>query len=335
MHQVLVLVGNDSEAILMAPLVHRLRSLPSLRTVVYVAEQHRQLFGRMFGNCCACPDEKFDALQLDYGADLLSCINRMSERGEPDCALAYGAPVAVVDSFRLSSHAGNQDVCLRLCQLDYSGSKRADRGEIRLAGKGYFVWTETARHDLLLQGVAREKIYLADSMLREALQMVAARIGKDDELKAELAAAFPFLDPNRRLILVTEHRHAYNDARLESLCRALKRLAMRPDVQVVYVVQPDSMHKRIVDKAFAGHPNIVLIQPQGYVHLIYLMQSAYLVMTDPGNFLRETPSLEKPVLVLRDAGESPETVDWGTTRLIGTDAEQILRECTLLLEDAS
>ena len=42
--------------------------------------------------------------------------------------------------------------------------------------------------------------------------------------------AFCF-DSNRRLIFVTGHRLGNQDGRLESLCRAIKRLAMSLDMQ--------------------------------------------------------------------------------------------------------
>lgn len=224
---------------------------------------------------------------------------------------------------------------LRLHQLNYPSSTGSERREIELTGTFNFVPSDFSRSERRKEGIAYETIYVTGSMLVEAVQMAAARIGKDDVLKADLAAAFPFLDPNRRLIFVTEHRHARRGARLDGLYRALKRLAMRPDLQVACSVMSDSMHDRIMAEIFAGYPNITLIRPQDYVHLTYLMQSAHFVLTDQDDYLQEALSLRKPVLIMRNAGEFPKAGDWGTTKLVGTDSEHILRECSLFLDDQS
>lgn len=335
MRKILVVVGNYSEVIVMAPLVHRLRALPSLQTVIYVTDQHLQMFNQMFGHSGIQPDEELGQIQLEQGSSVLRCIDQILEKHQPDCVLAHGDSATEIETFLLQNPVGNVEAGLRMYELHYPSSQETNCREIDLIGTCYFVPSEGARKNLLLEGVASEKIYLADSMVVDALRMVTERISNDDALKADLAASFPFLDSNRRLILVTRHRHGNQDGRLESLCRAIKRLAMRPDVQVVYPVHPDSRMNEVVDEIFANHPNITLIQPQDYVHFVYLMQAAYLVLTDPDDFLKEALSLGKPVLVMRDAAERPEAVDAGTIKLVGTDGERILRECTMFLDDPS
>jgi UDP-N-acetylglucosamine 2-epimerase (non-hydrolysing) len=58
-----------------------------------------------------------------------------------------------------------------------------------------------------------------------------------------------------------------------------------------------------------------------------------LILTDSGGVQEEAPSLGKPVLVMREKTERPEAVEAGTSRLVGTSVESIVRECTLLLSD--
>jgi UDP-N-acetylglucosamine 2-epimerase (non-hydrolysing) len=161
---------------------------------------------------------------------------------------------------------------------------------------------------------------------------VAERIRNDDALSTKLAADFSFIDPNKRLILVTGHRHENHDARLESLCRALKRLAVRADVQVVVPVPPDSSVNEVMDEICADFPNIALIQLQGYLHSVYLMLAAYFIVTDPGNTPKEALSLSKPVLEMPDMSGRPET---GTLNPVELDADRILQECIMLLDDPS
>ncbi|HLW76876.1 MAG TPA: UDP-N-acetylglucosamine 2-epimerase, partial [Bryobacteraceae bacterium] len=83
------------------------------------------------------------------------------------------------------------------------------------------------------------------------------------------------------------------------------------------------------------HPNIELVEPLDYVSFVDAMRCAYLILTDSGGIQEEAPSLGKPVLLLREKTERPEAVEAGTVKLVGTDAETIVRETTRLLDDPS
>lgn len=335
MRKILVVAGNYSEAILMAPLVQRLRTMPSLQTLVYVADQHRQLFDRILGSCVIQPDEESDPFQQEQIEGKAHCIDRMIERHQPDCVLAHGDSTTAMGSLLLNNPAGSLEAGLRMYELHYPGSRRAACREIDLVSTYYFVPSEAARDNLLIEGVAAEKIYLTDSVVIDALQMVAERIRNDDALKADISAAFPFLDSNRHLILVAGDRRGNRDERLESLCRAMKRLAIRPDVHVVYSLHPDLRMSGIVDEMCADIPNITLVQPQDYIHFVHLMQTAYLVLTNPDEPLIAALSLKKPVLVMSDTNGRLDAVDEGSAKQVGTDGESILRECTMFLDDPS
>jgi UDP-N-acetylglucosamine 2-epimerase (non-hydrolysing) len=63
------------------------------------------------------------------------------------------------------------------------------------------------------------------------------------------------------------------------------------------------------------------------------MKKSRIILTDSGEVQEEAPSLGKPVLVMRDITEKPEGVEVGTARLVGTDAETIISQVELLLND--
>jgi UDP-N-acetylglucosamine 2-epimerase (non-hydrolysing) len=80
-------------------------------------------------------------------------------------------------------------------------------------------------------------------------------------------------------------------------------------------------------------PGITLLPPVDYRTLLHLMESCRLVLTDSGGLQEEAPSLNKPVLVLRETTERPEAVAAGATRVIGTDPARIISETYRLLDD--
>jgi UDP-N-acetylglucosamine 2-epimerase (non-hydrolysing) len=148
-----------------------------------------------------------------------------------------------------------------------------------------------------------------------------------------MSSRFPFLDPAKRLLLVTGHRRENFGAGFERICKGLAKIARRGDIQVVYPVHLNPNVMEPVHRHLSGMGNIHLIEPQDYLPFVYLMQRAHIILTDSGGVQEEAPSLGKPVLVMRDATERPEAVDAGTVRLVGTDDVLMVAELTRLLDD--
>jgi UDP-N-acetylglucosamine 2-epimerase (non-hydrolysing) len=332
MRKILVVIGTDSEAIRAVPLIHCLCAIPSIQTVVCIAAQDSQLLASELENFGFLVDVNLELIRQTVNADLAPGVDRVIGKHRPDFVLVYGDASAAMASFSRHASFGNLETGLRMYELHYHSEEHANPRTIDLTATRYFVSSEASRADLLRDGVSPENIFITDSTEVDAVMMVAERIRNDDALNTKLAADFSFIDPNKRLILVTGHRHENNDGRLESLCRALKRLAARTDVQVVFPVHPDSAVNEVVDEICADFPNIELIQPQGYLHSVYLMLAAYFIVTDPGNTPKEALSLSKPVLEMPDLSER---TNLATPNPVERDADLIVHECTLLLDDPS
>ena len=88
-----------------------------------------------------------------------------------------------------------------------------------------------------------------------------------------------------------------------------------------------------VRRMLAGSPDITLVSPLDYLSLVHLANYSYLIVTDSGGLQEEGPSLGKPVLVLRNVTERPETVAAGMARVIGVETETIVAEISRLLDD--
>ena len=141
------------------------------------------------------------------------------------------------------------------------------------------------------------------------------------------------LNHSKKLVLVTAHRRESFGDGFECICRALVELASREDVQIVFPVHPNPNVRRPVEQHLAGHDNILLLEPLGYVTFVDLMRNAHMILTDSGGIQEEAPCLGKPVLVLREKTERPEAVAAGTARTVGTSVARIVSESIRLLED--
>jgi len=168
----------------------------------------------------------------------------------------------------------------------------------------------------------------------DALFRIVERFDKDTELAGSLETQFPFLNPDRRVVLVTGHRRESFGGGFERICEALNRTARAfPDVDIVYPVHLNPNVREPVNRLLSGLDNVHLIEPLDYLPFVYLMSRSYLILTDSGGIQEEAPSLGKPVLVMRDTTERPEAVDAGTVELVGTDVERICERLQSLLTD--
>jgi UDP-N-acetylglucosamine 2-epimerase (non-hydrolysing) len=197
----------------------------------------------------------------------------------------------------------------------------------------HFAPTSAARANLLAEGVAADTVHVTGNTVIDALLDVAGRVRTDVGLQARFNDKFSALNPLKRLVLVTGHRRENFGAGFESICNALRDIADRGDVQVLYPVHLNPNVQEPVRRILSDHQDIILLEPQEYLPFVYLMDRAALLITDSGGVQEEAPSLGKPVLVMRDTTERPEAVAAGTVRLVGTDRQRIVEEANRLLDD--
>jgi len=200
----------------------------------------------------------------------------------------------------------------------------------------HFAPTPGARQNLIDEAVDPKTIHVTGNTAVDALFAALALIEKDPWLQDRFAAQFSFLDPAKRLILVTGHRRENFGEGFQNICRALAQVAAnRPDVQILYPVHLNPNVCGPVRKILGNMEgsNIFLIDPLEYLAFVYLMNRSYMIVTDSGGIQEEAPSLGKPVLVMREVTERPEGVQAGAIKIIGTQAAQIRSSIERLLSD--
>lgn len=341
--KILVVLGTRPEAIKMAPLIHALRAEERLETLVCLTAQHRQMLDQVLHIFGIQADIDLNLMKqgqrlTELTANVLHAMDGVFELHHPDCVLVHGdtttAMTAALAAFYRHIPLGHVEAGLRTYDMHHPWPEEMNRRVIDLMATHYYAPTAQSRDNLLREGVPAERIHVTGNTVIDALLMTVQRITHEPGLAQRLAQAFPFLEAGKRLILVTGHRRENHGGRMESMCRALKQLADRPDVQVLYPVHPNPSVREVVDVVCGARPNITLIEPVDYEHFVYLMQRAHIILTDSGGIQEEAPSLGKPVLVLREVTERPEAVAAGTVKLVGTDAARIVAECERLLDDA-
>lgn len=340
--KVLTVFGTRPEAIKMAPLVKALEKEPTIDSRLCVTGQHREMLYQVLDLFGISPDHDLEIMKAkqdltDITAGVLRGMRDVLAQEKPDRVLVHGDTTTTLTASLAAYYAqvpvGHVEAGLRTGNIYSPWPEEMNRKLTGGIADLHFAPTERSRDALLREGVASKDILVTGNTVIDALLEVADRIETDQALAEELAARFPFLDPERRLVLVTGHRRESFGDGFRRICQALGDLAERDDVQIVYPVHLNPNVQGPVHETLSGRENVHLIEPQDYLPFVYLMTRAYLIITDSGGVQEEAPSLGKPVLVMRDNTERPEALEAGTVHLVGTDRDRIVDAANRLLDD--
>ncbi|WP_294203998.1 UDP-N-acetylglucosamine 2-epimerase (non-hydrolyzing), partial [uncultured Sphingomonas sp.] len=196
----------------------------------------------------------------------------------------------------------------------------------------HFAPTETAAAALRAEGIDPAKVHVTGNSVIDALHWTRARIAAEPALAADLDPILTRM-AGKRIVLVTTHRRENFGDGMAAIARALRRIADRPDVGIVFPVHPNPNVVAVMDEVLGDHLAIARIAPLDYPHFVRALDAAHIVLTDSGGVQEEAPALGKPVLVMRETTERPEGVAAGTARLVGTDEDRIVGEVLALLDD--
>lgn len=341
MKRVMVVFGTRPEAIKMAPVVAALRETGEIEVLVAITAQHRQMLDQVLDLFGLVPSVDLDLMQPrqklpELFSRILLGMSETIQRLHPDLVLVHGDTSTTLAStlaaFYSHTPVGHVEAGLRTDNLLSPWPEEANRRLTSPLASLHFAPTERARMNLANEGIS-EGVFVCGNTVIDALLDVAARIQNDTELRASLARQFSYLDPDRRLLLVTGHRRENLGVGFENICTALHTLAARQDVEVVYPVHLNPAVREPVNRILGDAPNVHLIEPLDYLPFVYLMSRSYFILTDSGGIQEEAPSLGKPVLVMRDTTERPEAVEAGTVSLVGVVSDNIVRAAQRLLDD--
>lgn len=343
--KVLTVFGTRPEAIKMAPLVHALAKDPHFEAKVCVTAQHREMLDQVLKLFSIVPDYDLNIMQPGQGLTEITCrilegLKPVLESFKPDVVLVHGdtttTMAASLAAFYQRIPVGHVEAGLRTGDLSSPWPEEGNRTLTGHLATYHFAPTETSRQNLLRENIADNRITITGNTVIDALFWVRDRVLNDEALRSELTQRYPFLANGKKMILVTGHRRESFGRGFEQICQALAEIAANnPDVQIVYPVHLNPNVSEPVNRILGHVENVILIEPQDYLPFVWLMNRAWLILTDSGGIQEEAPSLGKPVLVMREMTERPEAVSAGTVCLVGTDSQRIVNEVTRLLHDES
>lgn len=339
--KILVVFGTRPEAIKLFAVVAALHADPRLEPVVCVSAQHRQMLDQVLEIAGIVPDHDLDLMKPDQTLDgltaaLLTGLGKVMDEVQPARVIVQGdtatAMAGALAAYYRKIPVDHVEAGLRSGNIYHPWPEEVNRKIIGQIASLHFAPTDVSAGALIAEQVDPARVHVTGNTVIDALHWVTSRIAADPALAgglAELEARFA----GRRIIGVTSHRRENFGGGMEAIAEAIRQIAARPDVAVIFPVHLNPNVRSVMNAALAGLDNVALIEPLDYPHFARLLSLAEIMLTDSGGVQEEAPALGKPVLVMRETTERPEGVSAGTAKLVGTETSVIVTEIFNLLDD--
>lgn len=275
--KVLTVFGTRPEAIKMAPLVLALQDDERFESILCVTGQHREMLDQVLSLFSLAPDYDLNIMKpgqdlTDVTTGILQGMRSVLEEAEPDLVLVHGDTAttfaATLAAYYQQIPVGHVEAGLRTGNLYSPWPEEANRKLTGALAALHFAPTQKSADNLLAEGVAPEAVHITGNTVIDALFRIVERFDKDSELAGSLETQFPFLNPDRRVVLVTGHRRESFGGGFERICEALNRTARAfPDVDIVYPVHLNPNVREPVNRLLSGLDNVHLIEPLDYLRL--------------------------------------------------------------------
>lgn len=338
--KVMTIFGTRPEGIKMAPVILELAERSDIVPSVVVTAQHREMLDQVTSLFKIRADVDLNIMQENQTLTgittrALEGLEGVMKKERPQLVLVQGdtttAFVASLAAFYQKIPVGHVEAGLRTDDKYSPFPEEMNRRLISVLGDLHFAPTDEARKNLLKNGVAEKSVYLTGNTVVDALHHILAleSVVMPPELQGILSSG-------KRVLFVETHRRENLGEPMRDFCLGLRKVVEHfPDVAVVFSVHKNPLVREVVFRELSGIERIHLVEPVEYPVMIKLLKECYLVLSDSGGIQEESPSLGKPVLVLRNNTERPEGVRAGTAKLVGTKSHVVFEEARLLLSDAA
>lgn len=330
----MLVFGTRPEAIKMCPLVNELKTRDSIKTIVCVTGQHREMLDQVLKIFNVIPDYDLSIMHekqslFDITINILYKIKDVMLQVNPDIVLVHGdtstAFVTSLACYYLKIPVGHVEAGLRTYNIYSPFPEEFNRQAVGLIAKYHFVPTERAKKNLINEGKDPSSIYVTGNTVIDALKTTV----RDEYSHEHLEWA-----SDSRLILLTAHRRENLGKPMINMFKAIKRVVEEyKDIKVIYPIHMNPIVRKYANAILGNCDRIRLIEPLDVLDFHNFMARSFLILTDSGGIQEEAPSLGVPVLVMRDTTERPEGIQAGTLKLIGTNEEKIYYNFKLLLEN--
>jgi len=195
-----------------------------------------------------------------------------------------------------------------------------------------FVTEESGLENLRNEGIQDERIFFTGNVMIDTLMANLKRMQTEGYQPKEKRIQH-LIGAEGSYAVLTLHRPSNVDhvGVLQGIWGAVSRIANQ--LPVIFPIHPRTLVKL---KEFGFRSDkVIMVDPIGYMDMLWLVKGAALVITDSGGLQEETTALGIPCITIRENTERPVTLQLGTNRLVGTDPEIIIQTAKDILGGSS
>lgn len=336
--KVMSIFGTRPEAVKMAPLIKELEKRENIENIICVTAQHRQMLDQVLDLFNLNPDIDLNIMRerqtlTGITVRALEGLEKAMKEKNPDIVLVHGDTTTTFASslaaFYNQIKIGHVEAGLRTYNKYEPFPEEINRKLTGAMADLHFSPTKLAKNNLLKENISEDSIFITGNTAIDTLSTTL-----ESNYKFTIDELNNIDYKNKRVIIMTAHRRENLGEPLENICRAALRIVEEnSDVELVYAVHKNPAVRDVAYKILSPNNRIHLTEPLDIKDMHNLMNLSYFVMTDSGGLQEEVPSMNKPVIVLRNVTERPEGVEAGTLKLAGVNEDEIYAIAKQLLDD--
>jgi UDP-N-acetylglucosamine 2-epimerase (non-hydrolysing) len=336
MKKILTVIGTRPEVIKMAHLIKLLNN-SDFEHIICSTGQHKELLSTALKDFNIIPNINLDIMTDNQAlpeitSNLITKFTEVLKKIKPDYVLVHGDTTTsfacALAAFYCQIPVAHIEAGLRTFNKYSPFPEEINRTLTAKLATLHFSPTKLNKINLLLEGIEEKNIFITGNTVIDVLLKVS-------NIQNECPDTLKYLEEiiNKDYILITGHRRENFGSGFKNICTALLEIANKyPKWHIIYPVHLNPNVKTIVNEMLGKTNNIHLIEPQSYFPFVYLMNKCKLIITDSGGIQEEAPSLNKPVLVMREFTERLEAMEAGTIELVGTNIKNIVDATSRILE---
>lgn len=319
--------GTRPEAIKMAPIVLKAKSMNEVEQTIITTGQHDQMLEQVLDIFGIIPDIRLHVMKDGEDlntmmANIMMRIGDILNHGKPDYAIVQGDTATATASALAAYYNGikvvHVEAGLRTWDKYDPYPEEANRQIIDDISDVYLAPTTTAADNLKAMHVPDSQVTITGNTSIDALALTEGKDGDGPDVLESIPN-------NHRIVLMTMHRRETQGDRMRRAFEAIRTCVdLYPDVDIIFPVHANPRIGRLAEDVLGGHDRIHLVQPLDLLDMHRVMRASYFIMTDSGGIQEEAPALDKPVLVLREDTERMEGVRTGALELVGVDPDDIV-----------
>ena len=343
--KVLIVFGTRPEALKMVPLIKELKKFDAdFETRVCVTAQHRDMLDQVLDTFSVTTDYDLDLMSKNQTLSTLTQkillnIEGVIESFKPNLVFVHGDTTTTfavsLACFYNKINVAHVEAGLRTYDLYSPWPEEFNRQATSKLSLLHFAPTVLSKNNLINEKIESDKVIVTGNTIIDALFMALEILRSTPNFEKQFLKKHNFNFENK-IVLITGHRRENFGEGFINICNSIKILSEKfNNVNFVYPLHLNPNVKDVVQKKLHGIKNVHLIRPLEYLDFIFLMSNSYIILTDSGGIQEEAPSLNKPVLVMRNTTERPEALKFDKVKLVGTNSNKIIDEVSKLILDSN